>query len=354
MRYGMRSGMRDGMLQCVLAAGILLLAASSSALAYKGDEKGLSSLYRTASSGVVVVFALSPEGKGMMGSGIVLSREGLVLTNAHVVTLPGERGLGAHTLRVYFRPKKTTGNFHDDLTRMAPARLLRISRRLDLALLSVGPVPSDVRPLRFVSSEGISPGTRVLAIGHPEQGGLWTLTSGIVSARIDNLGGVIGKEAFQTDASINRGNSGGPLLDLRGEVIGVNTAIARKGSDGLAITSVNFAIRSGVVRRWLRRRLPVEVADNLSPRLSPRGSPRPDRLFSTPVPGKGADRPESSVGRRRAGGSLETGQGGRIVTPFRPAPVPYREQDALRHEKASLLEMGDRMQERIRETFGSK
>jgi len=351
MRYGMRSGMRYGMLQCVFAAGIFLLAASSSALAFSGDEEGLSSLYRRASSGVVVVFALSPEGKGMMGSGIVLSREGLVLTNAHVVTLPGVSRPGAsggraRTLRVYFRPEKTTGNFHDDLTRMAPARLLSISRRLDLALLSVGPVPSDVRPLRFVSSRGISPGTRVLAIGHPEQGGLWTLTSGIVSARIDDLGGVIGKEAFQTDASINRGNSGGPLLDRRGRVIGVNTAIARKGSDGLAITSVNFAIRSGVVRRWLGAKLPVEVAEKLPQ--------SPESLLATPFPGKPSDHLADHVSKQGAGEVPDKAQEGRIVTPFRSSPVPYREQDALRHEKASLIEMGDRMQEKIRETFGSK
>ncbi|MGC8501153.1 MAG: S1C family serine protease [Leptospirillia bacterium] len=334
------------MLYFALAAGIVVLAASSFALAFPGDEEGLSGLYRRASSGVVVVFALSPEGKGMMGSGIVLSRGGLVLTNAHVVTLPGSPGGRARTLRVYFRPEKTTGNFHDDLTRMAPARLVKISRRLDLALLSVGPVPSGVRPLRLVSSRGISPGTRVLAIGHPEQGGLWTLTSGIVSARIDDLGGVSGKKAFQTDASINRGNSGGPLLDRRGRVIGVNTAIARKGSDGLAITSVNFAIRSGVVSRWLGQKLPVEVAENLPP--------SPEDLLSRPFPGKASGHLADHVAKRSSGESPDKQGKGRIVTPFRAAPMPYREQDALRHEKASLIEMGDRMQKKIRETFKSK
>ncbi len=319
----------------LLAGALLTVLLSSAAFAAEGGDLGR--LYRQASSGVVVVFSLPKGSPGSMGAGIVLSRRGLILTNAHVLDPSLSGSLSGRTLRVYFRPARTTGNFRDDLTRMVPARVLRLSRRLDLALLTVGPVPSDIHPLRLVSSREVVPGTRVLAIGHPEQGGLWTLTSGIVSARLNDLGGVPGKDAFQTDASINRGNSGGPLLDRRGEVIGINTAIARKSDDGLAITSVNFAIRSGVARRWLVRALPEEVAGLLPP-------PSPAEVRPRPFPG-------SPTGKNS---SPKSPPSGRIITPSRPAPVPYREEEVLRREKESLLLMGDRMEEQIRQTFNGR
>ncbi|MEK7384736.1 MAG: serine protease, partial [Elusimicrobiota bacterium] len=91
----------------------------------------------------------------------------------------------------------------------------------------------------------------VATIGHPEQGGLWTLTTGVVSTLLADMGGVKGKDVFQTDTSINRGNSGGPLLAASGRIIGVNTMMSRKAADGLAITSVNFAVRADVARRWM-------------------------------------------------------------------------------------------------------
>jgi serine protease Do len=330
------------------AAGLIAVGLTSPSLALASGKVSLEALYKQASSGVVVIFSLPEGGTGTMGAGIVLNRQGLVLTNAHVLAPSSSGSLEGRSLRVYFRPARTTGNFRDDLTRMVPARLVALSRRLDLALLSVGPVPRDIRPLRLAASREVTPGTRVLAIGHPEQGGLWTLTSGIVSARLNDLGGVPGKDAFQTDASINRGNSGGPLLDRRGAVVGVNTSIARKSADGLAITSVNFAIRSGVVRRWLRREVPEEVAAILPP-------PSPDDLLGRPFPGgfpKVAPSPGLLKGSPR---KIPVSPGkGEIVTPSRKAPVPYREEEALRREKESLLRMGESMEDQIRQTFGTR
>jgi serine protease Do len=91
----------------------------------------------------------------------------------------------------------------------------------------------------------------VIAIGHPEQGGLWTLTTGVISAEVDNFNGVKGKHVFQTETSLNRGNSGGPLVDSEGHMIGVNTAIARVAPDGMPITSISFSLKSSVARQWL-------------------------------------------------------------------------------------------------------
>ena len=122
---------------------------------------------------------------------------------------------------------------------------------LDLALVKIVGTEAPLPTIKFADSETVAVGDQVYAIGHPEQGGLWSLTTGIISANWQDYGGIAGKNLFQTDASINRGNSGGPLLDERGRMIGVNSMIARKAKDGLMITDINFSIRSNVVLNWL-------------------------------------------------------------------------------------------------------
>ena len=75
----------------------------------------------------------------------------------------------------------------------------------------------------------------------------------MISAYRQDYGGVRGKNLFQTDASINRGNSGGPLLDETGDMVGINSLIARKAPDGLTITDVNYSIRTNVAIGWLKK-----------------------------------------------------------------------------------------------------
>jgi serine protease Do len=74
----------------------------------------------------------------------------------------------------------------------------------------------------------------------------------VISAEVDNFNGVRGKHVFQTETGLNRGNSGGPLLDGEGHMVGVNTAIARVASDGLPIASISFSLKSSVATQWLR------------------------------------------------------------------------------------------------------
>ena len=123
---------------------------------------------------------------------------------------------------------------------------------MDLALLKLDGAPSPLPVVAFSESRQGRIGDRVVAIGHPEQGGLWTLTTGVISAEVDNFNGVRGKDVFQTETGLNRGNSGGPLLDGEGHMVGVNTAIARVAPDGLPITSISFSLKSSVATQWLR------------------------------------------------------------------------------------------------------
>ncbi len=205
-------------------------------------------IYQRAAPSVVLILAAEKEGAGELGTGSVIEG-GRVLTNAHVV-INDKTGRPFAAVRVYLKPERVTGDTKRDLRGPIAAKVVRFDRGLDLAILEPE-TPLKAGALSLGDDTGVEPGDSVVAIGHPEQGGLWTLTQGVVSTVIADLGGVAGKDAFQTDASINRGNSGGPLLDRSGAIIGVNTSMARKAADGLTITSVNFSVKSSVARRWL-------------------------------------------------------------------------------------------------------
>lgn len=208
-------------------------------------------IYAKAAPSVVLIVCAEQGGTGELGSGSVIDGEGHVLTNAHVV-IRDSSGEPWSTIRVYLKPVKVTGDAKRDLVNPITAKVVSFDRSLDLAVLELEERPK-APALALGDPEDVVVGDRVAAIGHPEQGGLWTLTTGVVSTVVANLGGVSGKNAFQTDASINRGNSGGPLLNGNGDIIGVNTLMSRKAADGLAITAVNFAVRADVARGWIAK-----------------------------------------------------------------------------------------------------
>ncbi|MEU5879050.1 trypsin-like peptidase domain-containing protein [Spirillospora sp. NPDC047279] len=173
---------------------------------------------------VVSIEVRSGGGAGT-GSGFVIDRGGHILTNAHVVT-------GGETVTVVLADR-----------RRITARVLGTDRTNDLAVLSIDASDSPP-PLAFGRSADVRVGDPVLALGSP-LGLAGTVTSGIVSAlsREVRLGDGGRQTALQTDASINPGNSGGPLVNARGEVVGVNTAIATlsRGGGGGSI-GIGFAI----------------------------------------------------------------------------------------------------------------
>jgi len=210
-------------------------------------------IYEQASPAVVMVMG-HPDGhagKGSGGTGSIIRSDGYVLTNAHVV-IDERSGRPFPRLSVFLKPPRVTGSSQTDLSRMVRAKIVAYSQPLDLALLKLDSVNGPLPTVGLDDSTATRIGDRVVAIGHPEQGGLWTLTTGVISAEMDNFNGVQGKNVFQTETGLNRGNSGGPLLDTGGRMIGVNTAIARVASDGLPITSISFSLKSNVAAQWLR------------------------------------------------------------------------------------------------------
>jgi serine protease Do len=188
---------------------------------------------------------------------------------------------------------------------MFRARVTAYSSSLDLALLTLEGAPASLPVVAFSESTQGRIGDRVVAIGHPEQGGLWTLTTGVISAEVDNFNGVKGKHVFQTETGLNRGNSGGPLLDSEGRMIAVNTAIARVAPDGLPITSISFSLKSNVAAQWLREQglhrpqagkspstvssSPTRAASDLLPTPPSQAEAKPPHAAKPPAPPQAAN-----------------------------------------------------------------
>ncbi len=193
-------------------------------------------VYQRDASGVVLIKAVTAEGVDS-GTGIVLNNEGLILTNDHVIS----EGSG-----ITVSPGKSSS-----VSRAAS--VVGADPNSDLALIKVDPEGLGLQPLKLVSSSSVQVGDTVYALGNP-YGLDETLTKGIVSAldrEIAAPNGVAIKGAIQTDAPLNPGNSGGPLLNAQGDVIGVNSQIAsdaaRSEGSQPGSTGVGFAISSDTV-----------------------------------------------------------------------------------------------------------
>ncbi|MDX6398114.1 MAG: hypothetical protein QOJ43_1522 [Gaiellaceae bacterium] len=172
-----------------------------------------------------------PQEGTALGSGFVLDRRGYVATNYHVVA-------GSRRVSVSF-------SNNDSLA----AKVVGTDPSTDLAILRVRASEQALKPLRLANSDQVQVGQWVAAIGNP-LGLDRTVTAGIISAlhrEIQAPNGFAIAQAIQTDAAINHGNSGGPLLDLKGNVIGVNSQIATAGSEGNI--GIGFAVPSNTVRK---------------------------------------------------------------------------------------------------------
>jgi S1-C subfamily serine protease len=203
----------------------------SSEAAVGGEGLSVGDVYRQDAPGVVSVDVTSSELGPGGGSGFVLDETGHIVTNQHVVG-------GAEDISVRF-----AGGVRET------AEVVGEDPSTDVAVIRVDAPRSLLEPLTLGDSDALGVGEPVVAIGNPLNVGI-SVTTGIVSGlgrpitapneyTIDN--------AVQTDAAISSGNSGGPLLDARGTVIGINSQVASAGSEGV-VQGVGFAVPINTVK----------------------------------------------------------------------------------------------------------
>jgi S1-C subfamily serine protease len=193
-------------------------------------KKALPSVVNITSTEVAFDFFYGPVPQEGQGSGFVLTKEGLILTNNHVIG-------NAQRLEVMLSDKHKY-----------KARVLALDKNHDLALIKID--APNLTPVTLSDSRNLVVGQRVYAIGNPF-GLNGTMTRGIISAirSIRSPNGSPIEDAIQTDAAVNPGNSGGPLLNSRGEVIGITTMIASNGAD--QSSGIGFAIPINTARAIL-------------------------------------------------------------------------------------------------------
>lgn len=277
---------------------VALLCALLAAGAAAAEEIDYKKLYAKTAPAVVLVYG--EQGKsGSVGTGSIVRDDGLVVTNAHVI-LAHDTKRPFEKLFVFLKPEKITGKNADDLKVGFQAQALAWSAEMDLALLRIVNPPAGLPVIEISDDTKVGVGEATAAIGHPESGAKWSLTTGRIGGEWSDFDGVKGKHVYQMETSVNRGNSGGPLLDGNGYLIGINTSISRRAPDGLAITGVNFAIKSAVVRGWIAA-ASERIAE--APEVRAQAAPPPSAVAKAPpappaeetVPPKGTPAQEPTM-----------------------------------------------------------
>jgi S1-C subfamily serine protease len=285
-------------------SAFIALATLAVSAATAEDGRSLAELFRTVDSSVVEIATVkqvaADQGparrvtSGGLGSGFLISSDGRIMTASHVVQVADE-------VAVRF----VTG----DVVR---ARVLSSDPNADVALIQVESVPAGVKPARIGNSDEASIGDQIFVIGAP-YGISHTLSVGHISGRrapTQLFGGFERVELLQTDAAINQGNSGGPMFNMRGEVIGVVSHIfsTTGGSQGLGfVITSNLAMRVLIDKPTAWTGLdgvlvegPVAAALNI-----PQGA-------GVVVEGVAAGSPASALGLRP--GTLKTQIGGQTLS----------------------------------------
>jgi serine protease Do len=231
--------------------GILLISSRAFAQTPADLSRSIEGTTKAASAAVVEIFATSYlAGDGLVpatadlvttqrasGSGVIVDPEGYIVTNAHVVN-------GAQRLRVELSLPAVTGrSILASSSQIVPAQLVGLDIETDLAVIKID--RKNLPVLSFADSDELKTGQIVLALGSP-MGFRNSVSLGVISSVARQLEPESPMIYVQTDASINPGSSGGPLVDLRGRVVGINTLLFSQagGDEGLGFAAPSNIVRS--------------------------------------------------------------------------------------------------------------
>ena len=264
----------------------------------------------------VATLSVSGDSSSGSGSGVVLTEDGYILTNAHVVTLGGQTDSANIAVQLFD-------------ARVLPAELIGYDSVYDLAVIKVD--ATGLKPITFTDSADLNVGQNVVAIGAP-LGLSSTVTQGIVSALNRTIqvassevtdrpglqfwtgtGDSISIQVIQTDAAINPGNSGGALVDENGRLVGINVAIATAGGGEAGSIGVGFAIPSNTAFR-----IAQEIMDTGSATHGLLGA-----MVSNNTDGNGGFSTGAKVEQVTSGGAAEAAgiRAGDVVVEFAGDPV---------------------------------
>ena len=304
-------------------------------------------IYRARSAGVVTLISYfdaptSPDARVGQGSGFVVAGDGTILTSAHVVTTAGQ-GTGAIT-----RARTVYVAFADG--DRVVARIVGYDLYDDVAVVRVDPSMHALDPLPLGRSSRVVVGQPVAAIGSPF-GNADSLSVGVVSAIQRSIPSLTTRydliDAIQTDAPINHGNSGGPLLDARGRVIGINAQIRSSGA-GSGFEGVGFAVPIDSARRSMEQLLATGTVryayvgiktEDLTPSIAKKFgyAATQGALVDSVVPGSGAAKAGLLAGtRNEAFEGLGVRVGGDAIVAIDGQPVRNAE-DVVRIVANTLL-----------------
>lgn len=204
---------------------VIIFQTLNPAFSYDLEERVITEIYKKINPAIVCVDSQLKNGVSC-GTGCIIDKSGVILTSAHVID-------NSNNVIV------TMYNGQDYDAKI----LKRFGEHEDIVLLKIN-TPKPLKTVKFGNSEKLKVGQKVLAIGNPF-GFNGTLTLGIIS-RIDYA-----KNRIQTDAAINPGSSGGPLLNKKGEIIGINQAIYNPDNN-ISNIGIGFAIPINVVKEYLK------------------------------------------------------------------------------------------------------
>ena len=224
---------------------VISCATNSNNISVKENNNDLSSIIEYAKKSIVYIMA-SPMEDPTKNLALNSACSGVVVESQHIIT-NFHCVYKMNYLKVFFWDKNDWQEYDVEVIGEDPLA--------DLALLRV-PDRKDTLPFLTISDAGILEGEEVIAIGHP-MGMAWTVTKGIISSN-DRYARHPFVKAIQTDAAINQGNSGGPLLNMKGEVVGINSLLVSKAGQNAGL---GIAIRGDVVKKSYRSMLETGRVD---------------------------------------------------------------------------------------------